>query len=89
MAVLGLYRRLMRLHQRLPDSDMAELGRQFAREEFRQHKSADAKFAASFVEEWTVSGGRYLLNVLSVLYIIALCRSIRRTTEKFRDKGRG
>lgn len=55
-AVLGLYRRLMRLHSRIPDPDMAEIGRQFAREEFRKHKSADPKFAASFMKEWTVNG---------------------------------
>ena len=52
--VLGLYRRLLRLHERLPDPDMAVIGRQFAREEFRRHVSADPVFVASFVKEWTV-----------------------------------
>ena len=45
----------MRLHSRISDPDMAEIGRQFAREEFRKHKSADPKFAASFMKEWTVN----------------------------------
>ena len=52
--VLGLYRRLLRLHERLPDPDMAVIGRQFAREEFRRHVSADPVFVASFVKQWTV-----------------------------------
>ena len=61
-AVLGLYRRLMRLHQRLPDHEMAEMGRQFAREEFRRHRSADPKFVASFMKEWTVRPPRVHLT---------------------------
>ena len=53
--VLKLYRQLLRLHRRLPDADMAALGRQFVREEFRCHKSAGSEFVASFMKEWTVS----------------------------------
>ncbi|CAI8017226.1 L-gulonolactone oxidase, partial [Geodia barretti] len=50
---LRLYRRLMRLHRRLPDVDMAQIGRQFVREEFHRHKTADPKFVTSFMKEWT------------------------------------
>ena len=52
--VLGLYRRLLRLHERLPDTEVAAIGRQFAREEFRKHKNADPVFVISFMKEWTV-----------------------------------
>lgn len=55
MSVLRLYRRLLRLHQRLPDDTMATIGRQFVREEFRKHKGADSKFVVSFMKEWTVN----------------------------------
>lgn len=53
MSVLQLYRRLLRLHQRLPDDTMATIGRQFVREEFRKHKGADSKYIVSFMKEWT------------------------------------
>ena len=58
--VLKLYRRLLRLHQRLPDSEMALIGRQFVREEFHKHKSASSEFVTSFMTEWTVSVQKFL-----------------------------
>ena len=53
----------MRLHRRLPDVDMAQIGRQFVREEFHRHKSADPKFVTSFMKEWTVSRVHFLLKM--------------------------
>ena len=53
----------MRLHRRLPDVDMAQIGRQFVREEFHRHKTADPKFVTSFMKEWTVSRVHFLLKM--------------------------
>ena len=52
--MLGLYRRLLRLHERLP-GDFATLGRRFVQEEFKRHKKASQEHAKMFTKEWTVS----------------------------------
>lgn len=52
--VLCLYRRLLKLHERLP-GDFATLGRRFVQEEFKGHKTASQEQAQLFIKEWTVS----------------------------------
>ena len=52
--VLGLYRRLLRLHQRLP-GDFGPLGSRFVQQEFKGHKGASSEHARLFLREWTVS----------------------------------
>ena len=52
--VLRLYKRLLRLHERLP-GDFATLGQRFVREEFKKHKSVSQEQAKMFTKEWTVS----------------------------------
>ena len=52
--VFTLYRRLLRLHQRLPP-DFAYLGSKFVKEEFKRHKKAEPEYAAKFMVEWKVS----------------------------------
>lgn len=50
--VLGLYRRLLRLHrQRLPSS-VRLLGDAYVKSEFRQHRDAKPDFVAGFIAEW-------------------------------------
>ncbi len=51
--VLGLYRRVLRLHQRLP-GDLGTVGRKFVQEEFKSHQKASAEHATLFIKEWTV-----------------------------------
>ncbi len=48
-----LYRRLLRLHQRLPP-DFRAVGSEFVREEFRKHRTAEPQFVPQFMKEWTV-----------------------------------
>ncbi|XP_064396856.1 succinate dehydrogenase assembly factor 3, mitochondrial-like [Halichondria panicea] len=50
--VLGLYRRLLRLHQRLP-GDFGPLGSRFVQQEFKGHKGASSEHARLFLREWT------------------------------------
>ena len=50
-----LYRRLLRLHKRLPE-DLRAVGLQFVREEFKKHKDAEPEFVPKFMAEWTVRG---------------------------------
>ena len=50
---LSLYRRLLRLHQRLPQ-DYATIGTSFLRNEFKNHRSAKDEFVAPFLMEWRV-----------------------------------
>ena len=52
--VLCLYKRLLKLHDRLP-GDFATLGRRFVQEEFKRHKTASQEQAKMFIKEWTVS----------------------------------
>lgn len=52
--ILTLYRRLLRLHDRLP-GDFGALGRKFVQEEFKRHKTASPDQAKMFTQEWTVS----------------------------------
>ncbi|XP_051872550.1 succinate dehydrogenase assembly factor 3, mitochondrial [Pristis pectinata] len=49
--VRALYKRLLRLHRRLP-SDLRVLGDQYVKDEFRRHKVAGASEAARFMEQW-------------------------------------
>lgn len=52
-AVFSLYRKLLRLHRRLP-TDMQLLGEQFIRDEFKNHKTASPDHANEFIKEWMV-----------------------------------
>ncbi|XP_062899884.1 succinate dehydrogenase assembly factor 3, mitochondrial [Mobula hypostoma] len=49
--VRALYKRLLRLHRRLP-SDLRLLGDQYVKDEFRKNKVAGASETARFLEEW-------------------------------------
>ena len=49
-----LYKRLLKLHERLP-GDFATLGRRFVQEEFKRHKDVTKEQANMFTKEWTVS----------------------------------
>ncbi|XP_059828575.1 succinate dehydrogenase assembly factor 3, mitochondrial isoform X1 [Hypanus sabinus] len=51
--VRALYKRLLRLHGRLP-SDLRLLGDQYVKDEFRKNKVAGASEATRFLEEWQV-----------------------------------
>lgn len=63
--VLGLYRRLLRLHQKLP-SDLETLGRVYIQSEFKRHRQLrDEKLIKEFVTEWEVCDG--VLNGLVVM----------------------
>jgi hypothetical protein len=55
--VFLLYKRLLRLHERLP-GDFSALGRRFVQEEFKKHKDISQEQAKMFTKEWTVSGIR-------------------------------
>ena len=48
--VFRLYKRLLRLHEGLPE-DFATLGRQFVQEEFKKHKDASQEQARMFTKE--------------------------------------
>ena len=52
--VFRLYKRLLRLHERLP-ADFGTLGRRFVQEEFKKHKDVSQEQAGMFIKEWTVS----------------------------------
>ena len=52
--VFRLYKRLLRLHERLP-GDFGTLGRRFVQEEFKKHKDVSQEQARMFTKEWTVS----------------------------------
>lgn len=58
--VFRLYKRLLRLHERLP-GDFAALGRRFVQEEFKKHKGVSQEQARMFTKEWTVSAGHMKL----------------------------
>lgn len=49
--VRALYKRLLRLHRRLP-GDLRDLGDQYVKDEFRKSKAAGAAETARFMEEW-------------------------------------
>lgn len=52
--VQRLYRRIMKLHNRMP-LEMRALGNEYARDEFRRNRSANQIQAHSFMLEWNVS----------------------------------
>ncbi|KAL5509776.1 hypothetical protein EMCRGX_G005199 [Ephydatia muelleri] len=49
--MLPLYRRLLRLQRTLP-KDLATLGTQFIREEFKRHKKVEKTYMVPFINEW-------------------------------------
>ena len=49
--VLSLYKRVLRSHQILP-VDLKHLGDVYVKVEFRQHKTAGAKFVEEFCTQW-------------------------------------
>jgi len=53
-SVLSTYRRLLRLHKKLP-GEMQAVGNEFVRQEFKRHKSASEEHAKKFLEGWKVS----------------------------------
>jgi hypothetical protein len=61
--VLSLYRRLLRLHQRLP-KELKDVGTIYIRDEFQRHKNLTEKISIQqFMTEWTVNdygGGLWL-----------------------------
>merc|ERR1712216_51073 len=48
---LTLYRNILRLHRQLPPM-MRQLGDTYVREEFKQHKTANAQQTQVFMEQW-------------------------------------
>lgn len=48
-----LYKSILLLHKGLP-SEIAELGNQYVKEEFRRHKDAAPEFVGPFMIEWSV-----------------------------------
>jgi len=50
--VLGLYRSILKGHQRILPSDLRQLGDKYVRDEFKRHKAAKPEFIASFMSEW-------------------------------------
>ncbi len=63
-----LYRRLLRLHERLP-GDFSALGRRFVQEEFKKHKDISQEQARMFTKEWTVSGIRMSAELCIPIYV--------------------
>lgn len=51
--VRALYKRILVLHRFLP-IDLAALGNQYVKDEFRRHKGASAEEVKSFMTEWEV-----------------------------------
>lgn len=51
--VQRLYRRVLKLHRFLP-IQMRKVGDEYAKDEFRRHKSADQLQAFEFMTEWKV-----------------------------------
>ena len=64
--VFRLYKRLLRLHESLPE-DFATLGRRFVQEEFKKHKDVSQEQARMFTKEWTVSA----IHMSTQLFIIS------------------
>ena len=64
--ILTLYRRLLRLQDRLP-REFSALGRKFVQEEFKRHKTASQEQAAMFTREWTVSVCHCLVSAHNVM----------------------
>ena len=50
--VLGLYRSILKAHQRVLATDLRQLGDAYVREEFKRHKEAKPEFVESFMIEW-------------------------------------
>ena len=65
--VLRLYKRLLRLHERLP-GDFSTLGQRFVQEEFKKHKSVSQEQAKMFTKEWTVSHCRQSMYIMIPSY---------------------
>lgn len=51
LLVRTLYKRILRLHKRLP-AELQQLGDQYAREEFKRHKKASPEYTVRFMKEW-------------------------------------
>jgi len=47
-----LYKTILRLHRGLPP-DLKAFGDEYARDEFRRHRNAEAQFVPIFMKEWT------------------------------------
>lgn len=50
---LTLYKRILRLHQKLP-VDLKEVGDKYVKSEFRLHKSSSPEIARHFLHQWKV-----------------------------------
>ena len=50
---LRLYRRVLKLNKLLP-LELRAIGTEYAKDEFRRHKSANSEKASIFIEEWQV-----------------------------------
>lgn len=48
-----LYKLILRLHRSLPD-ELQVIGTNYARDEFKRHKSCAPNEAAIFMNEWTI-----------------------------------
>lgn len=51
LAVLSLYRQLLRLHRNLPAA-LKAFGDDYAKAEFKRHKTADVQYIKPFMLEW-------------------------------------
>lgn len=52
-STVRLYRRILKLHRKLPLASRA-LGDQYLKDEFRRHKNATREQLAEFIQEWKV-----------------------------------
>lgn len=50
---LGLYKRILRLHQKLP-ADLGEIGDKYVKSEFKLHKTSSPEIARHFLYQWKV-----------------------------------
>ncbi|EDO42461.1 predicted protein [Nematostella vectensis] len=53
LAIQALYRRVLKLHRKLP-LEIKALGDQYAKDEFRRHKKASQEQAVRFMQEWKI-----------------------------------
>jgi len=52
-SAVKLYRRILKLHKKLPLTAKA-LGDQYLKDEFRRHKNATGEQVAEFIQEWKI-----------------------------------
>ncbi|CAH3154257.1 unnamed protein product [Porites lobata] len=52
-STVRLYRRILKLHRKLPLASRA-LGDQYLKDEFRRHKNATREQLAEFIQEWKI-----------------------------------